>query len=185
MWHNRYTAMKKELFIHFAFLISFFIFISILRGWFNLSFLPLWLGGILGTILPDVDHFIYVYLLKPHELTSQRVLYMFSKKDYKGVFSLLADTRSERTKLIFHTAFFQGIFLILTFLVVTSSGSIFGRGLVLAFSLHLSVDQLVDFVELGNIDHWFESMKIKLDKEKTKLFLFGILAINLFLGFLM
>ncbi len=177
--------MKKEIFVHFAFLISFFIIISVLRKWFMLSYWPFWAGGIVGTILPDVDHLIYVYFLRPHELTSQRVSQMLSRRDIKGIFSLLADTRSERTKLIFHSAFFQGIFLILTFLVVTSSGSIFGRGLVLAFFLHLAIDQLVDFVEVGNLDFWFESLNISVDKEKSRLYMAGVLFVTLIFGFLL
>lgn len=177
--------MKKEIFIHFAFLISFFIIISVLRKWFILSYWPFWVGGIVGTILPDVDHLIYVYFLRPHELTSQRVSQMLSRRDIKGIFSLLADTRSERTKLIFHSAFFQGIFLILTFLVLTSSGSIFGRGLVLAFFLHLAIDQLVDLVEVGNLDFWFESVKVSVDKEKSRLYMAGVLFITLVFGFLL
>ena len=177
--------MRKEITVHFVFMVSLFLLISVFRKWFALPFWPFWIGGIVGTILPDVDHLVYVYFLRPHELTSQRAFHKLSNKDIKGVFSLLADTRSERTKLIFHSALFQIIFLILTFLVITSSGSIFGRGLVLAFSLHLLIDQYVDFMEIGNLDLWFKSItNISIDKEKARLYWGGVLIIILIFGFL-
>ncbi|MEK7111690.1 MAG: hypothetical protein AAB875_00005, partial [Patescibacteria group bacterium] len=129
--------MKKEIFIHLAVLVSLFIFISIARGYLSLSYWPLWVGALFATLLPDLDHVLYVFFLRPQELTSQRVGYMMGKRDFWGSLELLAETRSERSKLIFHTATFQLIFIVLTFFVLTSSGSLFGRGLVLAFFLHL------------------------------------------------
>lgn len=175
--------MKRELFIHFSFLVSFFIFISIFKGWFNASFWPFWLGGLVGTLLPDVDHLIYIYFLRPQELTSQRVNYMLSKSEVWKTLILLAETRSERKSLIFHTAIFQIIFLILTFLVLTSSGSIFGRGLVLAFALHLIIDQAVDLMGADGLENWFRQINISLDKEKARVYWIVNLIIVLFFGF--
>jgi hypothetical protein len=177
--------MKKELFIHFSFLISFFIFISLSKGWFSLSFWPFWLGGILGTFLPDIDHLIYVYILRPGELTSQRVSYMFKKRRIWETFRLLAETRQERHNLIFHSFLFQIIFLVFTFFIITSTGSLFGRGLVLAFSFHLLVDQAVDLMEVGNIDNWFSQMPFLFNKEKVNLYWIGIFILVLIFGFLL
>ncbi|KKU17510.1 MAG: hypothetical protein UX25_C0008G0011 [Candidatus Woesebacteria bacterium GW2011_GWC2_45_9] len=50
--------MKKEIFIHFAFLVSLFIFVSIIRKYLSFSFWPFWAGGIIGTLLPDIDHIL-------------------------------------------------------------------------------------------------------------------------------
>lgn len=160
--------MKKEIFIHFAFLISFFIFISLAKGFVSLSYWPFWLGGLIGTILPDVDHFIYIFFLRPYEYTSQRANYMLGKKDVLGTLRFLAETRYERTKIIFHTATFQIIFVVLSFWVLTSSGSIFGRGLVLAFLLHMLTDQIVDIMETGSLLNWFRDFPFEVDEKKTK-----------------
>lgn len=177
--------MKKELFIHFAFLISFFILVSIFRGYFNLLYWPFWVGGILGTLMPDLDHFLYVYLLRPQELTSQRVNYMLGKGEILRTFDLLAETRYERTKLIFHTIYFQIIFFVLAFLVISSSGSVFGRGLVLAFLLHLSVDQVIDFRETGVFDNWTKDLPIVLDKSRITYYVVITLLLVLLFGFLL
>lgn len=160
--------MKKEIFIHYSFLISLFIFISLAKGWMNFSYWPFWIGGIIGNFLPDLDHFIYVFFLKPNELTSQRVGYMIGKRNLSRSFQLLIESRSERTKLIFHSGLFQLIFVVLAFLVVTSSGSLFSRGIVLAFFLHLLVDQAVDYVETGNMNNWTSGYELELSKNQIK-----------------
>lgn len=175
--------MKKELFVHFSFLVSLIIFVSIIKGWFSLSYWPFWVGGLLGTILPDVDHFLYVYFLRPQELTSQRVNYMIGKRDFWGPLNLLADTRNERTKLIFHTATFQLIFWVLTFFVITSSGSLLGRGLVLSFSLHLIIDQVVDFSSMGSLSNWFGNFPIQIEGRRQKTYWWANLILLLLFSF--
>ena len=177
--------MKKEILIHFSFLISFFIFVSLARDWFSLSLWPLWVGGLIGTLLPDIDHLLYIYFLRPQELTSQRALYMLGKREVFKMVELLAETRHERTKLIFHTAIFQIIFLVFSFLVITSSGSVFGRGMVLAFMLHLIIDQIVDLMETDSLQNWFKQTPIVLDKQKTRLYWLANLGVLFLFGFLL
>lgn len=177
--------MKKEVLIHFLFLLAFFIFITLFKKWFDLIYLPFWFGGILGTILPDIDHLIYVYVLKPEEPTSQEVSTLISKRDLKKSVVLLATTRSERSELIFHTAHFQILFLIFAFLVITSSGSLLGRGLVLAFALHLLVDGAVDLIETQNLANWFKKLPVTLDQEQIRWYLVANIAVLLIFGFLL
>lgn len=119
--------------------------------------------------MPDLDHLIYVFFLGPQELTSQRVSFLWGKGEYKRLIELLYETRGERKGLIFHTIFFQAIFLILTFWMMSSSSSLFGRGLVLSFALHLSVDQLVDIYETGSLGNWTKFLPIDLDSRKSKI----------------
>lgn len=176
--------MKKEIFIHFAFLISFLIFISLFKSYISLSYWPLWAGGLVGTILPDVDHFIYILFLKPYELTSQRANSMLEKRNILQTLELLAETRYERTKIIFHTASFQLVFVLLAFWVLTSSGSIFGRGLVLAFLLHLIVDQAVDLNQMGNLSNWLKNFPFSIGG-REKLYWAGNILILLIFSFLL
>ena len=177
--------MKKEVLIHFLFLIALFALVTLVKDWFDLIYLPFWFGGILGTILPDVDHLIYVYMLAPKEQTSQDVAGLISKSDWKASLTLLASTRSERTNLIFHTAHFQILFLAFALLVITSSGSLLGRGLVLAFLLHLLIDEVVDFIETGNLSNWFNKIQVSLDKEQMQWYLIANIVVLLIFGFLL
>ena len=162
--------MRRELFIHFAFWFFFFVLISLLRHFLILSYWPFWLGGAIGVFMPDIDHLIYVFLVGPQELTSQRVNFLWGRREYKRLIELLYETRSERRGLIFHTIFFQAIFLILTFWLTSSSASLFGKGLVLSFALHLSVDQLVDLVEMKNLSNWTKFLPINLDLNNSKVY---------------
>jgi len=161
--------MRRELFIHLSFWFSFFVLISIAGHFLSLSYWPFWLGGLVGVFMPDLDHLIYVFFLGPQELTSQRVGFLWGKKEYKRLVELLYETRSERKGLIFHTIFFQVIFLVLTFWMMSSSSSLFGRGMVLSFAMHLSVDQLVDITEMGNLGNWTKFLPIDLDSGKSKI----------------
>jgi hypothetical protein len=162
--------MRRELFIHFSFWFSFFVFISLVRHFLSLGYWPFWLGGAVGVFMPDLDHLIYVFFIGPQELTTQRVGFLWGRKEYKRLVELLYETRSERKGLIFHTIFFQAIFLILTFWIMSSSASLFGKGLVLSFALHLSMDQLVDIVEMKNLSNWTKFLPINLDFEKSKIY---------------
>lgn len=176
--------MRKQLLIYYASVLVFFLLISLARNWIDQRFIVLWIGGIIGAILPDVDHLIYVYLLKPHELTSQRATRMMSKGEVLSTFSLLANTRGERTHLIFHTAMFQLIFAVFAFFVISSSSNLLGRGLVLAFSLHLIVDQYLDFKELGGLGHWFKNLKLSPDKNQTVFYWAGMALLLVLYGFI-
>lgn len=177
--------MKRELFIHFSFWFSFFVLISLVKHFLSLSYWPFWLGGLVGVILPDIDHLIYVYFIKPTDLTSQRVNYLVNKSQLWRSVQLLYETRSERRGLIFHTIFFQLIFFVLTFWLMSSSASIFGKGLVLSFALHISVDQLVDLVDMKNLDNWLKFLPISLDLNKSKIFWSTGMLLVLIMGFLM
>lgn len=136
-------------------------------------------------MLPDVDHLIYIYLLKPHELTSQRATRMLSRGEVLSTLNLLVTTRSERTNLIFHNSAFQVIFLVFSFFVLSSSGSLLGRGIVLTFLLHLMIDQYVDFGQLGSISHWTKSLEIKLDHNQSVFYWLATGLILVFYGFVL
>lgn len=176
--------MKRELFIHFSFWVSFFIFVALVRHYLAVPYWPFWVGGVIGTLLPDLDHVIYFYVVSPSELTSQRFNFLLQKKDILRMVQLLYETRAERRGLIFHTIFFQLIFTVLTFLMVTSS-SLVGKGIVLAFFLHLIIDQIMDLTELGTLDNWMKNSPIRLDYRGSKIYWTVGLAALLVFGFLL
>ncbi|OGM32475.1 hypothetical protein A2803_03325 [Candidatus Woesebacteria bacterium RIFCSPHIGHO2_01_FULL_44_21] len=177
--------MKKQLLIYYVSFLLFFLLISLARRWFAIDFLAFWVGGAIGAILPDVDHLIYVYFLRPHELTSQRASRMLSQGKVLETMSLLANTRSERTSLIFHTAMFQLVFYVFAFFVLSSSSNLFGRGLVLAFLLHLLIDQYLDFRDLGNITHWLRNVSVTLTRDKTVFYWAAAGLVLILYGFLL
>ena len=177
--------MRREIFLHYSFWFSFFVFVAIAEHYLSLPYWGFWLGGIIGTILPDVDHIIYFYLVKPVELTSQRFNFLLERRQIGKMFSLLYGTRSERNELIFHTILFQVIFFVLTFWMLSSSGSLFGKGMVLAFALHLLIDQVIDLTELGSLNNWFKDLPVTLDLAQSKIYWVVATLTTLGMGFLM
>lgn len=135
--------MKRVFFIHFSFLVSFFIILSLINSWFSISYWPLWLGALVGSILPEIDSLVYVFFINSQELTSQRVIYLVKKGSFLSAVRLLIDTSAERGNLVFHSLSFIVVSYLLLFWLVTSSGSIFGKGIVFAMLVHLITSELI------------------------------------------
>ena len=174
--------MKKELLTHLTSTLIFFAVLTLANRFFDFAYWPLWLGGVAGTFLADLDHLIYVYFLEPNDLNSQRFVYLRGQGNLYKAFDVLATSRHERTKLIFHTALFQVIFLVMTYLIVSTSSSLFAKGIVLAFFLHLLIDQLVDLLKLGSLGIWFRSVNLTINKEKSMFYWLGMVLLLLFIG---
>jgi hypothetical protein len=177
--------MKREMLLHFGVLILFLVLTILIKGWFNLGVWPFVLGGIFGTILPDVDHLIYVYLLKPQDLTSQRVAYLNEERKFTKAVEILADSRYERSMTVFHSVIFQIVILALTIYIVSSSSSLFAIGIVTAFSLHLIVDQVIDIRKVGTIQTWFRNMNIVIDKKRSTYYVAVICVVLIFVTYFM
>lgn len=135
--------MRRNLFIHFAFFVSVFTLFSIIRGWLSLSYWAFWVGGVLGTLIPELDQFLYVYFINPQELSSQRVMLLIRNRDFLGALRLLFETKGERHDLVFHSTTFLVVSAILFVWILTSSGSILGFGLILGLLLDLLLDRLI------------------------------------------
>lgn len=182
--------MKREVFAHLiSFIVIFaavsvFRLMSVINEGLYIPFALFWLGGLIGTFLPDIDHLVYVYLLKPHELTSQRAANLIDQRQITQSANLLVSTQNERQNMIFHTIWFQVVFMGLTVWVMMSNTNLFGWGLVLAFSLHLLVDQIQDYRKFGSLDNWFNSTKLGLTGQSQRLYLLAIAGILFFLAFL-
>jgi hypothetical protein len=174
--------MKKELLTQLVFFVSFFFIICLTKRWFNPIYLFFWGGGLVGLVLPIIDHFLYAYLLRPNEIVSERIRSMVRNREYRSVIVYAVSTKRERSKLIFHTAYFQIIFTVLAFFIITSSGSLFGRGLVLAFLLHLLIEQLGDFMDKKDTSSWFREISFEMDYDKTKIYILANVLLLLFLG---
>ncbi|MBP7859739.1 hypothetical protein KA001_02145 [Patescibacteria group bacterium] len=168
--------MKKEIINTLLFWFSYFLLITLLNSLYSLSYWPLYVGGLVGLIMPNTDHLLHVFVFKPQELTSQRVTLLIKNKQYKEALILLYDTRTERIDLIFHTVLFQIIFAILTFWVVSSSGNLFARGLVLSYFLILTLTNLKKVLNNELILENQDQTRIYFAVQSILLFVFGLLV---------
>ncbi len=139
--------LRKEFFGHLLITLVWLSLISVLRWQWQSNLVFLWLGGLLGTFLLDIDHLLYSLVVYPHHLTSMRVRHLLEQRRLREAFVLLGNTREERIRLNFHNALFQSIFYLICFFVLTSTGSLFGAGLILAMALHLLKDELWNLLE--------------------------------------
>lgn len=174
--------MKKIFMAHYISTAILLILAILLRRWFDYQiFLPLLAGGLIGAILPDLDHLIYIYLLKPTDPASISTTELIKNKRYKQALEFLTLTRSARKDLIFHNALFQLLFFVFAYLIVTSSINFFGKGLVLAFLVHLVVDQYIDLKANGNLNSWFTKFNFTMDKkQQTFYWVLSVIVIFIF-----
>jgi hypothetical protein len=177
-------AVKKDLLTHFLFLIALFTLIALTKQWIDVKYLPFLFGGIVGTLLPDVDYLINVYLLKPKEDVSQQAATLLSERKVLKSWDVLATNQEKWSEMLLHTANFQVVFAILAFLVFTSSPSLLGRGLVLAYLLHLVVDEMTDWIEKKDLNRWFVNFPLQLNLGEKHWYLAINVGIVVFLAFL-
>lgn len=164
--------MKKEATKHIILWSVYFVIILLINRLFSLTYWQLYVGGLFGLALSYADSLLYVFVLKAHELTSQRVISLFKNKQYKEALVLLYDTNDERKDLMFHTVQFQIIFTVLTFWVITSSGNLFAVGLVLGYFLCLV---------MFNFNKFKRGELVLADRDSTKIYVIGsFLALFIF-----
>ena len=171
--------VRKNYLWYFLVILVLLALTTVLKGWFTLGVIPLWIGGLLGIFLPEADHLIYAYFLRPHEYDSQRMQRMMAHGQVFQTVQMGTETRSSKQSLIFHTLSFHIVFFLFALFVITSTGSLLGRRLVLGFLVNLLVDQYFDYRALGDLNNWFSQMKMSVTKDQSKLFL-GVQVILLF-----
>ena len=173
--------MKKEVLKRLIPSLVFLAFLSLLNWQAKLELLGLWVGGLIGVILLDLDHLIYCLWQAPHEMTSQRLKKYFQEGQYQYSLNLLFETQGERKRLIFHSVLFQLILLVTVFFVLSSSSGLLGKGLVLILFLQTLRSQFEEFLREGKMDSWFWQLKLDLPSNFQALYL--LLMFLLFFGF--
>lgn len=133
---------KKELKSHLPLTLIWLLIVILLRWQWHLNLIWLALGALLGTFLLDLDHWLYLLVINSQELTSMRVRRFLEQRNFKEALMMVMDTKNERVKLSFHNALFQVIFYPFCFFVLTSTGSLFGAGLVMAVALSLLKEEI-------------------------------------------
>jgi len=176
--------MRKYYSRHIAYLLVYLIFLTVVKGLFDVSYLFLWFGGIVGILAADLDQFVYVYFLHPEDPVSIQVRSYISQNKFILAWKSLISTKGERKNLIFHTAHFYLFFLALTIFILTSTANFFGQGLTIGFTIHLLVDQYGDYKKSKSLDGWFEKLGIEVDPDKIGVYLFANVAIMLVVGLL-
>lgn len=170
--------MGREGFNKFIGLIFLLIVFTLLKRWFDYSYVLVWLGVIIGFYFPFLDHLFYAYIVRPDEEISKNIRSMitfktfFSLRRIRALVDYIHVTANQRRRLILHTAYFQVLLLLLTFLILSSNSNLFGRGLVFGFSAKLLLEEVLEFIKSGKIDTWFSQIPLSLDSYRQKIYLY-------------
>jgi len=135
----------SEIFSHLFLTFIYFVLISLLRGNLDFSLVWLWGGAFLGTFLLDIDHLLFWFWTQPEQGESIQARALFKMANYRGLYTLLKQTHETHNRLIFHSAIFQVVLLLLAFYILTATNNLFGAGLVMAMNLHLLKDEWFDW----------------------------------------
>lgn len=152
--------LKREIGRPLVVVLGFLIFLSFLHWELGFSLIFLGIGLILGHFLLNLDQAIYCYFQAPHELASQRVRRLFEQRRYKEGLIFLLESQEERRRAIFHSILFQLVLLVACFFVLTSSGSLLGKGLVLGLFFRSLYEQAESFLGRGQMDSWFWQFRV-------------------------
>ena len=106
---------KKELRGHLFTTLIWLVMVTLLRWDWHWSLLFFWLGGLVGFLLLDLDHYLYALVLYPQELVSLRIRNLLQERRFKETAELIVETDEQRTKLAFHNVLFQVVFFVFCF----------------------------------------------------------------------
>src|SRR5690554_4285660 len=116
--------MKKEALLHFGAYIVFFVIYSLLHGAWNLEpiiVVSFFMGGIFGTLIPDLDHVLYVYFLRPEEYVSLRTKRMIKKGEVVEAINFLSEHREKRSVLVLHSLYFLVTIVFLSLVLLSGA----------------------------------------------------------------
>lgn len=135
----------------------------------------------MGAVILESDYLFQAFLVQPELPISQEAKTLAKEGKYQAAVTAVYDHTAEFKKLTFHTLFFQVIFFAFSFFVLTSSGSVFGQGLVLCVLLHLLKEQVEEIKQNHKLsDGWFYRLNISLSEQRQKIYLGVVVLIFLF-----
>jgi len=165
--------MSKEGFNKFIGVVVLLIVLTLIKRWFSYPYALVWLGVITGFYLPFVDNLFYAYVVRPEANISKNIRSLVSIRKIKQLVRYTNEVDGQQERSIIYSAYFQAVFLLLTYYILTSSGSLFGRGLVYGFSLRLLLEQVLQYMNTKELNKWFSEMSIVMDAHKTRVFLYA------------
>ena len=133
---------KKEIFPYILTALLYALFVTFLSRNFYPAVSLFWLGVVAGAMVLFADPVASAYLTSPHLPFSQKVRQMIQEKRFKETLREVVLHHPIQEQPILHSGLFQAALAGMSLYLVSSSGSLFGAGLVLGMVLHLVRDDL-------------------------------------------
>ena len=137
-----------------VYFLFYFCLISLIRWDISLELILLWLGGVFGILFEWVDRLAYIYFTKPHEQLSFQAKSLISQKRYKDAIVLIDSRKHEQKNLSVGSILFLMVWVVAAFFVITSTGSAFASGMVMAIGLSVLVEMYGDWNNLEKLKGW-------------------------------
>jgi hypothetical protein len=141
-----------------AIFIFIFIFMSLVEIWRLISYeivgqwqywIPILMtivGALVGYIVLELDRIVDIYIANPQTKLAVTVKNYFTHGQIRNGFKILFANKQLQTRLTFHSALFQAVWIFLAFFTITSTPSAFGKAFILGLGLHLLLEQWQDFL---------------------------------------
>jgi len=183
-------GMKRYLTSHLPLALVYALVVFVVKGaWWPLSVGTLvwgwWvMGVVVGVLILFLDRVVYTYSY-PAEQLSQMASYYYKEKSYGKMFEVLYSRKEEQNKLTFRSALFIAIWVPLAFFALTSTTSLFGKGVVMGLMLHILYDgwrlQKMNAVRLNERLFWQIARPVR--QEEQLVFMWVITALFGFFSF--
>jgi hypothetical protein len=171
---------KKEAPIYSAILIIYLVIITILRWQLKFEMFLFWLGGFFGLLLYNLDHVVYLLWQSPEEPTALKFKQLISKRRFNQSLDLLSVTCQERKQLMAHSVIFQGALVVLTFFALSSTASLFGKGMAIGLFLYSLINQGLKLAREEGLGDWFWQLGIRLSSTGEAFYFLSLVVIFFF-----
>ncbi len=108
-------------------------------------------GWIIGYALVEADHWFYVVVCNPQELTCQRIRSEVAQKNWRNAWGLLQETAASRNRLPIHNILTAFIVTVMAIWLVSSQGNLLAAGVVTGLAIRLFTEFLSD----TNYSRWY------------------------------
>ncbi len=142
LWHSRHHMYHIALGLLWAW---------ILREWWN-EFNVKWvILAVLGSELPDVDHFIYFITYGRKDWYTQQLVGFLKAHQWRSIAHFLSTEHKNNTNLSYHNYYIIGLLLLFCFVAVWFDWK---SSLVLvgAMITHFAMDIMDDLIILGHVN---------------------------------
>lgn len=146
------------------------------------------LGGLFGWVLLKGDRIVDAFFVTPQTQLSHQIRHLTKKFQILKLWQLLEERKAEQKHLAFRSAIFQAAWALIALFAITSTASFFGKGVILGLGLHLLFDEWKDYRQKGSTflrDWLFWQIKREVNLKETKIFLWTMTGIFVFLSLLM
>jgi len=177
--------LKRKIEIYSAVLLVWLVAVTLIRWRFTWDLIPLWLGGFFGLAIYGLDHLIYFFWQEPEPSLVEKLRGLVVARRFKEILAFLVETAPNRTRLVGHSVIFQGVLVVLAFFALSSTASLFGKGMAMGLFLYSLINQGSLLLNKKSLKSWFWQVEIKLSDNGEVFFYLSLVLIFLLFSWML